>query len=370
MKRTKHRETRDISGTAPGRRPESSTALKKPRAAEPGGAKRAPFPQSVDPELPSLVREVPAGSGWLHEMKLDGYRMIAAKRGGDIRFLTRNHLDWTGKVPHLAAAVAKLRVREAIFDGEVVVFDDRGITDFQLLQNAFRDEPERAIYVVFDLLYLDGIDLSNRPLDERKDQLARLKLPVDRGPLRMSEFVVGNGPRFFSAAERLGLEGVVSKRRQSLYVGGRTTDWIKIKSLNRAEFVIGGYTDPGGTRKGFGSLLLGVYDNKRRLNYAGRVGTGFSQRTIAEIAPRLTAIEQPASPFSDSPLSTHAKGVHWVRPRLVAQVAFSNWTRDGLLRHPSFQGLREDKPARSVRADTPRPLATAASQRAGRKHSL
>jgi bifunctional non-homologous end joining protein LigD len=316
----------------------------------------------VDVELATLVSSAPEGEDWLHEMKFDGYRMIAFKEDVAVRFETRNHLDWTSKVPDLAKAIGRLKLRRAIFDGEVVVFDKRGITDFQLLQNAFRDRQGKlAIYVIFDLLYLDGRDLRKRSLDERKAELARLKLPTDRGPLLASEFVIGNGGKFFAQAKRLGLEGIVSKRRAASYRAGRSTDWLKIKCLERSEFVIGGFTNPRGARQGFGSLLLGVFDDDYRLTYAGRVGTGFSHSVIRDLAARLSRIERSTSPFVDSRAVGSFAGVHWVRPELVAQVAFSNWTRDHLLRHPSFQGLREDKPARLVHAEKPQRIALDAS---------
>ncbi|HEX4144753.1 MAG TPA: non-homologous end-joining DNA ligase [Pirellulales bacterium] len=314
------------------------------------------FPHVIDVELATLVRSAPEGDDWLHEMKFDGYRMIAFRHDAEVRFATRNHLDWTSKVPDLAKAIGRLKVGDAIFDGEVVVFDKRGITDFQLLQNAFRDQQGKpAVYIVFDLLYLNGIDLRGRPLRERKAELARLKLPTDRGPVRLSDFVIGHGPEFFVQAKRSGLEGIVSKRVASPYRAGRSTDWVKTKCQQRSEFVIGGFTDPGGARRGFGSLLLGLFDDRHRLTYAGRVGTGFSNKVIQELAARLSAIERPTSPFVDPRAAAPLEGVHWVRPQLVAQVAFSNWTHDRLLRHPSFQGLREDKPVRQVFADEPRP---------------
>ncbi len=238
-----------------------------------------------------------------------------------------------------------------------MAFDDRGISNFQLLQNAFRDpQAEQGVYIVFDLIYLDGVDLRDRPLEERKAELARLKLPTDRGLVRVSDFVIGNGPKVFAEARRAALEGIVSKRLRSTYAGGRSTDWLKIKCQERSEFVIGGFTEPGGSRQGFGALLLGLFDDDQRLTYAGRVGTGFSQSLIHELAPRLQSIERRTSPFADSLPAAHTPGVHWVRPQLVAQVAFSNWTSDHLLRHPSFQGLREDKPARAVHPEKPKKI--------------
>jgi bifunctional non-homologous end joining protein LigD len=274
-----------------------------------------------------------------------------------VRFITRNQLDWTAKVRRLAEAIESLGLPPTIFDGEVVAFDERGVTDFQLLQNAFRDaRHQREAYVIFDLLYSGGIDLRSRPLTERKAALARLRLPTDRGPLRLSEYIVGDGPKVFAEAKRLGLEGIVSKRRDSAYAGGRQTDWLKIKCQQRSEFVIGGFTEPGGSRHGFGALLLGLFDKKQRLKYAGRVGTGFSQRTIGELMAKFKPLERRTSPFVDGLPTGDTRGVHWLEPRLVAQIAFSNWTQERLLRHPSFQGLREDKPARQVHPEKPKPV--------------
>ena len=240
-----------------------------------------------------------------------------------------------------------------------MAFDKRGITDFQLLQNAFRDpQGKQAVYIVFDLLYLDGVDLRNRRSIERKAELARLKLPTDRGPLRLSEFVIGNGPAFFARKPN----GGTRRHRQqtprgSPYRAGRSTDWLKIKCLERSEFVIGGFTDPKVRGKGFGSLLLGVFDDHHRLTYAGRVGTGFSQRVIRRA--RRAALGASSGRLRPLPMVEPRAASRMCigsSPRLVAQVAFSNWTHDHLLRHPSFQGLREDKSPRLVHAEKPRKI--------------
>ena len=207
--------------------------------------------------------------------------------------------------------------------------------------------------MVFDLLFLDGEDLRELPLEERKAKLAALGLPTDRGRVRYVEHIEGNGPEFFEQAERRGLEGIVSKRRDRPYASGRGMDWVKTKAHQRAEFVVGGFTEPAGSRSGFGALLVGYHDGDKKLHYAGRVGTGFSDKTLAELKSRLQALEQTKSPFvASSSGPGRMKGVHWVRPDLVAEVAFSNWTDDHLLRQPSFQGLREDKPAKAVVKET------------------
>ena len=241
------------------------------------------------------------------------------------------------------------------------MLDERGVSQFQLLQNAFRESPGKIIYVVFDLLFFDGQDLRSRPLEARKELLASLKLPVDRGPVRFVEHVAGNGPKFLQAAEKQGLEGIVSKRRDRRYISGRTTEWLKSKTHQRAEFVIGGYTDPAGARTDFGALLVGYHDADGKLRYAGRVGTGFTDETLANVIARLKPLVQKQSPFADFPeRGSTVKAVHWVRPELVTQVEFSNWTGDRRLRHPSFQGLREDKPAEEVTKETARALPVAA----------
>ena len=210
------------------------------------------------------MKKPPAGDQWFHEIKFDGYRIIGHVAGGKVRFQTRNLLDWTPKLPQLAAAVHRLKLRQAILDGEIIVLDELGVSQFQLLQNAFRESPGKIIYAVFDLLFFDGEDLRSRPLEERKELLASLKLPVDRGQVRFVEHVAGDGPKFLQAAEKQGLEGIVSKRRDRPYISGRTTEWLKSKTHQRAEFVIGGYTDPAGARTDFGALLVGLSRRRRQ----------------------------------------------------------------------------------------------------------
>ncbi len=312
------------------------------------GAAPTKAPAIIEPELATLVKQPPAGEQWVYEIKFDGYRIIGHVAGEKVRFQTRNELDWTSKMPALANAVRRLKLKQAIFDGEIVVFDDRGVSQFQLLQNAFREAPGKIVYTVFDLLFFQGEDLRDRPLDERKELLASLRLPIDRGPIRYTEHFEGDGQKFLEAARNQGLEGIICKRRDRPYLSGRTTDWLKCKTHQTGEFVIGGYTDPAGSRKDFGALLVGYHDGKS-LRYAGRVGTGFPDKTLGELLRRLKPLTAEKSPFADFPeRGRSAKGVHWVRPELVAQVEFSNWTGDEKLRHPAFQGLREDKPASEV----------------------
>ena len=269
--------------------------------------------------------------------------------------MSRNERDWTAKFPAVAEGVARLPVRTAMLDGEVAVFLPDGTTSFQALQNAASGEDAggRLTYVAFDLLHLDGWDVTGARLEDRKALLARLlKAAPALGPLKYSDHMAGAGPEFFAQACRLGLEGIVSKRRDALYQGARTPDWLKIKCVREQEVVIGGYTDPEGSRIGIGALLAGVYEGGR-LVFAGKVGTGFSDKTLRELHKRLRALEQDACPFTPPP--TGLGRPHWVKPSLVAQVRFGEWTADGRMRHPSFEGLREDKPAEEVVREMPTP---------------
>lgn len=314
------------------------------------------MPKFVAPELATLTRQVPTGDAWLHEIKSDGYRILAEVRRGEIRLWSRNEQEWTAKFKHVAELVAGLNLESAWLDGEVIATESNGISSFQRLQNALRENRGAELsYEVFDLLYLDGYDLRGVTLENRKALLSELL--AQRGPgdrLRATEHFEGDGAEFFRQASRLGLEGIISKRRDRAHVGGRTTDWLKIKSLQRDEFVIGGFTEPAGARLGLGALLVGYYDDQQRLHYAGRVGTGFSDSLLKEMRDRLARLETRTSPFVEMTSRQTPKGTHWVKPLLVAQVEFSQWTDDRQLRHPSFQGLREDKSAGEVRRDVPR----------------
>ena len=317
------------------------------------GAKRASLPRHIDVKLATLVKKAPEGDQWVHEMKFDGYRMVCRIDRGKTEIFSRNHKSWTKALPHLAQSAAELPVQQAVLDGEVVGFKPDGTTDFQTMQNAFSENRVSELaYYAFDLLYLNGTDLRNVSLEERKRLLEKLLLPP-REPniIRYSEHFVGNGPQFFDQASKMGLEGIICKLRDGKYTAGRSYDWLKVKSSNREEFVIGGYTDPG-IRGGFGALLLGYHNRDHELVYAGKVGTGFTDAFLKSFRKRLDAIVQKESPFFDlrRPVG-EARGAHWVRPQLVAQVAFTEWTRGGHLRHPSFLGLREDKSANTVVRD-------------------
>ncbi len=318
-------------------------------------AKKAPIPASPSVKLATLTKEAPRGEEWIHEIKFDGYRMLCRVDDGEVRFISRNGKDWTSKFPTLVMAIKRLKFKNAILDGEVVVLQPDGTTSFQALQNAFQSPNGTPFqFYVFDLLYFDGHDLRTIPIEDRKSVL-RDVIPHDpKSPMKFSEHVIGNGPEFFSEASRLGLEGIISKRLGRPYSAGRGLDWLKIKSSLREEFVIGGFTVPSGSRNYFGALAIGYFDGHRQLKYAGRVGTGFDNRTLETLHHKLSKIVQKASPFIDLlGTSGEARGVTWVKPSLVAQIEFSNWTNEMQLRHPAFQGLREDKSAKDVIRDEP-----------------
>jgi bifunctional non-homologous end joining protein LigD len=307
--------------------------------------------------LATLVDAAPEGPEWLHEQKFDGYRILAQRERGTVRLLSRRFKDWTAAFPTVASAVAKLPAGHAVIDGEVAAVLPDGRTSFQALQNPASAE---IVYFVFDVLAIDGDDLAALPLEQRKARLEKLvKTRGKPGVIRYSDHVIGRGGEFFALACRRGLEGIVSKRRDRPYQPGRSTAWLKTKCLLRQELVIGGFTDPEGSRVGLGALLVGHYDHGR-LVYAGKVGTGFSQAKLVELRRLLAPLERDRSAFSPEPPRAWTGGSrHWVAPELVAEIAFSEWTNDGRLRHPSFQGLRRDKPAREVVRETPAHVAPA-----------
>ncbi len=314
------------------------------------GARKAPQEKWIVPQLATLVGASPEGEAWVHELKYDGYRILCRVKGGTATLFTRNGNDWTSKLPHIAAAVAALPVKTAWLDGEVVALLPDGGVSFQTLQNAFDVRSDsNLVYYLFDLLYLDGYDLRPASLIERKRLLASLL--KDGGPsslIRYSDHITGQGDVAFAEACRSGMEGLIAKRMDAAYVAGRNRNWVKVKCGRRQEFVIGGFTEPSGSRVAFGALLLGVYDKQGRLRFAGRTGTGFSERSLKELHTRLKRLEQTKSSFENPPSGSEGRGVHWVTPKLVAEVAFAEWTNEGQLRQASFQGLREDKDARSV----------------------
>ena len=334
------------------------------------GARKAKLPDFVEPQLATLVDEIPKAGSWIFEIKLDGYRELCRIEDRDIRFISRNGKDWTSHFPSLTSGVRLLPVRSALLDGEVVVLLPDGTTSFQALQNALSGDPKaRLLYYVFDVLYLEGYDLTRVSLSDRKKILRRLlsPLPADSA-VRLSDHFEGGGDAFLSEACKHSLEGVICKRSDRPYVSGRTREWLKIKCLKRQEFVVVGFTDPSGGRKGLGALLLGVHDEERNLVFAGRVGTGFTERSLKNLKSKLSELEVDKPAIISPPKGAAARGVHWVTPKLVAEVAFSEWTQDGQLRHPSFQGLREDKqPGDIVREKAAPPESAASTPGPGKK---
>jgi len=317
------------------------------------GARKAAKPEFVSPQLATLVREPPPGDEWLHELKFDGYRMLCHLSRGKARFWSRNGKDWTDKFPNLAQAMKAFPATTAILDGEVVIFDKAGRTSFQKLQQAMGKSRNAAfVFEIFDLIYLESYSLTQTPLRERKHTLEQLLVSAKaKGRLRYSDHVEGNGPQFFKQACEYGMEGIVSKLADSPYESTRNRNWLKTKCIKRQEFVIAGYTPSKKGLPGFGSLILGVYD-KGKLVYSGRVGTGFSIKQRLELQKKLNRISQASMPFAVVPKDPGLRDAHWAKPQLVAEVEFTEWTADGLIRHPSFQGLREDKkPAEVIREE-------------------
>jgi len=290
---------------------------------------------------------VPAGPNWLHEVKYDGYRIVARKAGEEITLFSRSGLDWTVRFPAIAKALLTLPAESALLDGEVAFVLPSGITDFKSLQEHI-DTPNPAIrYFVFDLLSLDGKDLRKKTLRERRALLGRLMSAKGiSNYLVYADYVEGSGPEFFREACEHGLEGIISKRADAPYRSGRGKDWLKIKCTSGDEFVIGGYSRSDVRGKPFSSLLLGTFEGSK-LVYSGKVGTGFDAADFDSLSRKFKPLERAASPFEEVPREQR-KGAVWLEPKLVAQIAFTERTRDGRLRHPSFQGLREDKPAREV----------------------
>lgn len=303
----------------------------------------------VPPELATLVDAVPQGSGWLHEVKYDGYRLQAIIERGKCRLLTRRGLDWTTRFQLLADACAALPVTSATLDGELVVRDSAGITSFQRLQEALDAGKGLELgYVVFDVLTLNGVRWASRPLSERRLALRTL-LGRRRGRIRLSQQLRGPAAQLLAESCRAGHEGVISKRLSAPYRSGRGADWLKVKCGHRQEFVVLGLTPPGGSREGLGSLLLGVREGGA-WRYAGRVGSGFDDATLRALRKRLRRFQRQRSVLTSIPGDLPV-GVQWVRPELVVEVNFTECTSAGRLRHPVFLGVRSDKLANDVKRE-------------------
>ena len=288
--------------------------------------------------LATLVDEPFHRKGWIYEEKYDGYRILAYKEGREVTLYSRNAKDRTGSFSEIARAIATLPDRSLLLDGEAVAFDSKLVSRFQLLQQG-----ESTVYAVFDCLYRNGRDLRGEPLPVRRAELEEAVGETER--LFPSRRLPANGLKAYEKAWRLGYEGLVAKDAAAPYVEGRSTKWLKVKAKQEEEFVVAGYTPPGGSRTHFGALLLGAYRGSD-LHYVGKVGTGFREKTLAELHRRFQPLARKASPFVAAP---REKGATWLAPKLVAQIAFQEWTDDQKLRQPVFLGLRDDKKPSEVR---------------------
>jgi bifunctional non-homologous end joining protein LigD len=299
----------------------------------------------ISPMLATLVPEPFQRPGWVFEEKYDGIRAVAYRHGNEITLISRNMLDLTEGFPELISALANLPGTDFIFDGEIVALDREGVSRFQLLQQRGFSKSIRPMYAIFDCLKLDGVDLMKRPLTARRQALLSV-LPRRRGILFPSRRLPPDGLKAYGSALKLGWEGIIAKDDTSPYQPGRRTpSWLKVKVRKESEFVIGGYTEPKGGREYFGALLVGLYDGPR-LRFTGKVGTGFAQKTLSDLWEKLSRLRVTECPFAP-PL--RMKEAHWVKPELLAQIAFAEWTADGKLRQPAFLGLRQDKNATTCR---------------------
>jgi len=352
--KAKSGETRERAGTSIGDLP---------------GARKAPMPAALRPQLAMPAAEAPAGDRWLHEVKFDGYRLVVFRKANSVKIITRSGLDWTSKFAGIAKAVEQRVSVDAVLDGEAVVLDSRGVSDFQALQNAVHSRRAASIvFFAFDLPWCDGADLTKTPLEKRRELLARLIGTEQHGPLRVSEHVTGNGEKALEHARAHGLEGIVSKRRDAQYCQKRTPDWVKVKAFNQQDFVVVGFTAPEGSRTGLGALMLAYYDEGGELRFAGKVGTGFSVESLARLS-KLLAGKQIAKPsVTDPPSGAAWRNATWTKPDVVASVQFRDWTSDGHVRHASFRGLRDDADAAAVKREpvtvTPSVRATVRAARA------
>jgi bifunctional non-homologous end joining protein LigD len=314
----------------------------EPSSAATPGAKKGRLPKSFAPQLATLATNAPESGDWVHEIKFDGYRILARIEDGRVTLFSRRGLDWTERFPRLAKTLGKLPVRAALIDGEAVALDEGGYSSFALLQEALSaGKTDELVYYAFDLVHLDGWNLEEAKLVDRKALLKPL-IPEGDGLVRYSDHQEGSGKAFFDVACETKLEGMISKQRDAPYRSERSRAWLKIKCVNREDFAVIGWTDPTGTRVGIGALVLGYYDEKGKLHYAGRVGTGFDARLLAELRRALERAGQVRNPFGKLPDGA-ARGVHWVAPAFVVEVQFAGWTRDNVLRHAAFLGIREDK---------------------------
>jgi bifunctional non-homologous end joining protein LigD len=330
------------------------------------------MPEVIHPMLATLVDDPFSNPEWIFETKWDGFRSICFVKNGEVRFVSRNQIDMTPQYPELAGVAKQLTAKEAILDGEIVALDKDGMPRFQLLQPRVGRKSGIAalhghghiVYYVFDLLYADGHDLTPCPVVERKEVLEKILKPASF--IKLSEHIEGDGQHFFKQIEKFHLEGMIAKRADGPYVQKRSRDWLKVKTIQRAEVVIGGYTAPRGSRAHFGALVVGLYRGQD-LHYVAHVGGGFNQRSLAQIYKSLQPLKTKASPFVDAPKTNEP--VQWLKPKLVAEVKFSEWTADRRLRHPVFVGLREDKQPENVRFEFERDTDKVVSRQSAKRPS-
>lgn len=331
------------------------------------GAHKAKLPAQLKPELATLVDSAPEGQ-WSYEIKFDGYRIMARIDHDQVQLFTRNGHDWTHKLPQQAEALAALGLESAWLDGEMVVANEHGVPDFQALQNAFEaGRSGNILYYLFDLPYLNGVDLREVPVEERRAALATI-LGAQKNPLlRYSEAFDETPDALLNSACQMQMEGLIGKRLGSPYVSRRSGDWIKLKCKHRQEFVVVGYTDPKGSRSAFGALLLGLHDrDSGELRYAGKVGTGFNEATLKSILAQLKPLQVKQAAVVNPPSGFEAKGVHWLKPKLLAEIAFAEMTKDGSVRHAVFHGLRDDKPAKDITEERAKPVKTSETKSAAK----
>jgi bifunctional non-homologous end joining protein LigD len=335
---------------------------KKPRSNRPApkaAPKKSPTPKFIEPMKATLVEEPPSTGEWEYELKFDGYRALALKTESSVQLLSRNNKDFATRFPEITEAMEKLPATTAVFDGEIVALDAEGRPSFQLLQGLelARERPPLAYYI-FDLLQEDGADLTKKPLHERRATLEKL-LKRASEPIRFSATIKGDPHQLLNEVAKRGMEGLIGKEKNSAYeIGRRSRSWIKLKCVQEQEFVIGGYTPPAGTRRYFGALLVGIFQRKK-LRFAGKVGTGFNTALLGSLYQQMKPLRREDCPFTDLPEKKQGRWAqnitpremrdcHWIAPKLVCQVRFTEWTDDGKLRHPVFLGLREDKAATDV----------------------
>ncbi len=364
--------------TLPRLAPATAKTPAKPRAAKATASKitakarKATLPETLDAELATLVDGPPAGD-WLYEVKYDGYRLLARIDGDEVRLFTRSGNDWTARLPEQAAALAALGLDNAWLDGEIVVNDAKGVSSFQALQNAFETgKATRITYYLFDLPYLNGADLREVPVEQRRDLLGKLlEERNDSELLRFSAAFEVPADRILASACELGLEGVIGKRLGSPYRSRRSKDWIKLKCAHRQEFVIVGYTPPKGGRQHLGALLVALHDERGELHYAGKVGTGFTAAKLKQLHERFQSLVSDRPPVVDPPKGAAYRGVTWLRPEQLCEIAYAEMTQDRIVRQGVFHGLRDDKPAQEIGLEQAQPAqaAEASSATATRKPS-